>query len=159
MSTERVTFRDLSRRISAAGEELAAAVETADEHAFHRRHDGGEWALDEIAGHAAEFPRTVAGWALDGAATPGLTLGRHPDDPHRLASVASMGIASPTDAAHAIRLAVAHCIVLLGGIPIDGWEARVRHTRDGEMTIAEFVARYLLEHLRDHAGQARRALT
>lgn len=156
--TPPTTFRKLSRLIGAAGEELASLVEGASFEAFHRRRDDGEWSLDEVAGHAAEFPVLWASCAVGAAATPGLRVGRGLDDPARVAAVGTMAQVTPAAAAASIRAGVASAIVLLRSIPPDGWDARASHLVYGDITVAELVQRTVLIHLRDHAAQARAAL-
>jgi hypothetical protein len=152
------TPEELIASIQQAGEDYAAFIEMQSPEAFHRRPAEGEWSAAELSGHVAEFPTTFTEQAGRLAASPGMQIGRAPDDPGRLGAVASMAEASPADAATAVRRAVQQAASSLRGIRADGWQVKGRHQRLGEMTVTEVVEHFVADHLRDHLIQAREAV-
>lgn len=149
------TTEELIAELESAGEEYARFIEVQSPEAFHRRPTPDEWTAAELTGHVAEFPLTFSEQARRVAEQPGVQIGRGLDDPGRLAAVARLAGADPTQAAAAVRAGVRQAAGTLRGLSADGWEARAQHPRYGELTSTEIVRRFVLDHIREHLGQAR----
>ena len=128
------TTEELLEGLERAGEEYARFIEGQSPEAFHRRPGPDEWTAAELTGHVSEFPATFA------------------DQARRLAG------AGPPEAAEAVRRSVREAVESLRGLPPDAWQATGRHQRYGDMTVAQVVERFILNHLREHLDQARAAV-
>jgi hypothetical protein len=152
------TTEELLESLERAGEEYAQFIEGQSPEAFHRRPGPDEWTAAELTGHVSEFPATFADQARRLASSPGAPLGRTLDDPGRLAALARLAGAGPPEAAEAVRRSVREAVESLRGLPPDAWQVTGRHQRYGDMTVAQVVERFILNHLREHLDQARAAV-
>ena len=157
MASETQSSAELIAAIEQVGDEYARFVEGLPPEAFHRRPGPNEWSAAEVTGHVSEAPVTFATHAHRVAETPGAAVGRPPEDPDRLAAVARLGDAGPTEGARLVRQGIREACEVLRSIPADGWQARGTHPRLGEPTVASMVQKSILEHLRGHLAQAREA--
>ena len=157
MTSETQSSGELIAQIDQVGEEYARFVEGLPPDAFHRRPGPDDWSAAEVTGHVSEAPVTFATHARRVAETPGATVGRPPEDPDRLAAVARLGNAGPAEGADLVRQGIREACDTLRGIPTEGWQARGKHPRLGEPTVALMVQKSILEHLRGHLAQAREA--
>ena len=153
------TIDELIDALEQAGEAYARFVETQPDDAFHRRPGPEEWTAAELTGHVAEFPATFAEQARRVAEQTGAPIGRGLDDPGRLAAVARLAGAGPAEAATAVRATVHQAVRTLRSIPPDGWQARGARARLGELSVAEIVERFVVNHLREHLAQGRAAVS
>jgi hypothetical protein len=139
MTSETQSGAELIAALEQVGEEFARFVEGLPPEAFHRRPGPDEWSAAEVTGHVSEAPVTFATHASRVAETPGAAVGRPPEDPNRLAAVARLGDAGPNEGARLVRDGIREAADILRGIPAAGWQARGKHPRLGEPTVALMV--------------------
>jgi hypothetical protein len=147
--------RELSAEIERLTEEYARFIEAQTPAAFHFRPGPTRWTAAELTGHVAEFPVTFSGQALRLSRNPSLQLGRSLDDPGRLAAVARLAGAGPTEAAEAVRQGGRQAAETLRQIRAEGWLVTGQHSRLGEISVSQVVEQFIISHLREHLGQAR----
>ncbi len=148
---------DLIVAIERAGEEFAAFVETLSDEQFHRRPAPEEWSAAEITGHMSEAPLTFAQHARRVADEPGAAVGRPPDDPGRLAAVERLAGRGPKEGAQLVRECFREACTILEGLSPQGWQARGKSARLGDVTMLEFVEDVVLKHVQGHLRQAKDA--
>lgn len=141
--------------IQQLAEAYARFIEGQSEAAFHFRPGAEEWTAAELTGHVAEFPVTFSAQALRLSTSPGVQLGRSLDDPGRLAAVARLAGAGPAAAAGEVRQGARQAVETLRQITPDGWQAQGQHPRLGAVTVEQVVEQFIVNHLREHIGQAR----
>lgn len=138
-------------------ERFAAFVEGLSVEAFHRRAGDDTWTAAEITGHASEFPVLFTSAAAMAATHPGYRFGRGLDDPGRLAAVARLGDASPTEGAEAIRRAAADAAATIRDID-PGAEHSTGVRLNGDVVTVRWIIEELVrDHLALHFRQAREA--
>ena len=154
-----LTGAELIAEMERLGEEYARFLGGLSAEVLHRRPRPDWLTAAELGGHAAELPVAFAEQARALSESPGLEIGREPDDPRRLLGAAKLARAEPGEVAAAVREGVRQAAGLLRGIPPEGWQVRGHHHGLGELTVAEVVEQFILGHLRDHLAEARAAAT
>jgi hypothetical protein len=127
--------------------------------ALHRRPREDWLTAAELGGHAAELPVAYAQQACALSESPGLEIGREPDNPERLLGAAHLSKADPSEVAEAVWNGVRQAANLLRSIPPAGWQVRGHHHNLGDLTVAEVVEQFIIGHLRDHLAEAQTAAT
>ncbi len=108
----------------------------------------------KILAHVAEFVPYWADQALTLASGPeGAAFGRTHDDPQRIAAVTEHATDALDTAIDRVERGLARAATVLAAIPSDGWTRKGRHSRRGEMSVAEIVESFMLGHLEEHAHQ------
>jgi uncharacterized damage-inducible protein DinB len=145
---------DYSGRLRVAAAPLLARVRAVPGSALHTAPDEQTWSAMKILAHVAEFvpywaeqARTVAMGADD------LAFGRSPEDPDRIAAVVEHADDTLDAATERLHGALTRAAVVLSAIPAGAWTKRGRHSRRGDMTVAEIVEVFMLGHLEEHARQ------
>lgn len=149
------TTAELIANLEHVGEELAAFVEAQPSEALQRRPRPDEWTAAELIGHVVELAPYWSERAREVAERPGSPLGREADDASRLGGVKRLAHVDPVVGAAAVRGAVRQALGVLRQIPPDGWQATGRHRSGKDVTVAEVVERYIVNHIREHLDQAR----
>lgn len=149
---------DLPDAIEQAAYEYAAFIERQSPAAIHRRPAPEEWTAAELTGHVAEFPVTFSAQAARLASGEAVTLGRALDDPDRLAAVRKLAGAGPAEAAALVREGARRAAITLRAIPPEAWQAHGHHPVRGLITVADIARLFILDHLREHLGQAHAAV-
>lgn len=152
-ATETRVDGSLEQRITGAAEALARCLEGMDGGRFASPLADGAWSPAQIAGHAAEFPRTFALQLAELAAHPGLLLGRPLDDEGRLEGVGQFQQLGPAEAARRVRACAREAITALATIPAAGWDVQGERLNVGPMTVREMAERYIAGHLKGHAAE------
>lgn len=145
--------------LARAVDDLARSAERVDRRALYARPGAEDWSVMACLVHAAEFLPYWARQAREVASRErsGEPFGRTHDDPERVAAVERGRDDRLADVLPRLRAAAAEAVELLGAIPDERWSRSGRHARRGEMTVAEIVDRFLIEHVAEHARQARDA--
>lgn len=138
------------------GEAFATYAGSLSDEAFHRHPAVEAWSAAELAGHVSEFPETFARQAVALAANPGAPVHRFPEDPGRLAALARLEGATPTQAADRVRTTIDLAVSLIEPISEPGWQAEGRRVVDGStVTARQLIERFVIGHLEMHLAQAR----
>jgi len=150
---------ELIAEMERLGEEYARVLGGMSAEALHRRPREDWLTAAELGGHAAELPIAYAQQACALSESPGLEIGREPDDPRRLLGAAHLSKATPSEVANAVWTGLRQAAELLRSIPPAGWEVRGHHHNLGDLTVAEVVEQFIIGHLRDHLAEAQTAAT
>jgi uncharacterized damage-inducible protein DinB len=143
-----------SDRLRVAAAPLLQRVRAVPRSALHTAPDEQTWSAMKILAHVAEFVPYWAEQARTVATGPeGLAFGRSPEDPDRIAAVVEHADDTLEAATERLQGALTKATVVLGAIPAGAWTRRGRHSRRGDMTVAEIVEVFMLGHLEDHARQ------
>jgi hypothetical protein len=153
------TGTELIAEMERLGEEYARLLGSLSAEALHRRPREDWLTAAELGGHAAELPVAFAEQARELSESPGLEIGREPDDPRRLLGAAKLAKADPDEVAAAVRDGIRQAAGILRSIPTEGWQVRGHHHGLGELTVAEVAEQFILGHLRDHLAEAQAAAT
>ena len=117
------------------------------------------WEAGQVWAHLAEFPaywlgqiqhileRRVAG---DPEPVP---FGRTKTDPGRIAAIERDRNEDPEALLGKVRDGISATVSNLDALPADAWSARGLHPTRGEMTPAEILDRFIVNHLEEHADQ------
>ena len=154
------TGEDAARRLETEVAALLGWIGQVDKRTVGQRPGADDWSAVECLAHTAEFIPFWAAWATDVAARErtGEPFGRTHDDIERLAAV-ERGRGEPIDALIArVRSGTERAAATFRAIPDERWARSGRHARRGEMTIREFVDAFVINHVREHAQQARAAI-
>jgi hypothetical protein len=154
------TGEDAARRLEAEVAALLGWIGQVDGRSVGQRPAADDWSAVECLAHTAEFVPFWAAQAADVASRErtGEPFGRTHDDTTRLDAV-ERGRTEPLDVLIArLRSGTARAAATLRAIPDERWSRSGRHARRGEMTIREFIDAFVIDHVRDHAQQARAAI-
>lgn len=139
---------------------LASWAARLDDRAVHARPSADEWSVMECLAHADEF---IPYWGrqaqvLAARERDGEPFGRAHDDPDRIAAVERGRREAAGVTLERIRAETAATGALLRAIPDERYQRSGRHPRRGEMTVSQLVDAFLVDHVAEHARQARAAL-
>ncbi len=152
------TGREMAAPLREHGDAFADFIASLPTEAFHRRPSEDAWSAAELAGHVSEFPETFARQAVALAASPGAPVHRFPEDPGRLAALARLAGATPSEAAERVRATIALAVSLIEPISEQGWQAEGRRVvDDSTVTTRLLIERFVVGHLQVHLAQAREA--
>lgn len=127
---------------------------------LHQRPGADDWAVSEILAHLAELLSYWADQAHEVAsrAENNLPFGRTHDDAARIAAVQDHAQDPLDQLVPRVRSGLEHATTVLRSIPDAAWQKTGQHVRRGEMTIEEIIDQFLVDHVEEHAVQARDAL-
>jgi hypothetical protein len=117
------------------------------------------WEAGQVWAHLAEFPAYWLGQIQHilerraaGDAEP-IPFGRVKTDPGRIAAIERDRHEDPVALLGRVRDGIAATVSQLEALPADAWQARGLHPTRGEMTPAEILDRFIVNHLEEHADQ------
>ena len=117
------------------------------------------WEAGQVWAHLAEFPAYWLGQIQHilerrtaGDPEP-IPFGRTKTDPGRIAAIERDRNEAPDALLARVRNGIAATISKLDALPADAWGARGLHPTRGEMTPAEILDRFIVDHLEEHADQ------
>ena len=146
------------QRLHSGVTQLEAIISAASDREWLRRPAAQGWSLAELTAHVTEmlpyWSGQVAAVARSATAKP--AFGRTHEDPDRLAAVQRGSASDRLEALDRLRIARAEAETTLASVPPDGWSSVGVHSRRGPMTAAEILDQFLVEHVREHVGQAER---
>ena len=125
----------------------------ANEQRLYQHPDDEGWTAAMALVHIAEARQFFAGEIQKILATPGVTVGRTMDDPHRLQTIADHGHASPADIRRKLTTSYEQIIKTLNGLSVADLTLNIEHVTLGPHTLAEFIQRFLVGHDRAHVQQ------
>ena len=149
-----------ARRLAEVVEPFRTRFAQLDRASLYRRPAPDEWSPMMVAAHVAEIlvywseqAREVAARARDGE-----PFGRTHEDPDRIAAVENHAEDAPETTLARLDEGLATATATLRGLPDAAWRRTARHSRRGEMTIAEFVDLFLVDHVVEHTEQLEASL-
>jgi hypothetical protein len=117
------------------------------------------WEAGQVWAHLAEFPAYWLGQInhilerrAAGDPQP-IPFGRTKTDPGRIAAIERDRHEDPEGLLAKVRDGVAATVSQLDALPADAWSARGLHPTRGEMTPAQILDRFIVNHLEEHADQ------
>ena len=141
-----------------AGEaELEAAARAAPPGIVHRRPAPDEWSVIELLAHMANSPCFYVAEIQRLVRQGGGPFGRTLEDPGRVGPVQAHAGDSLYEAIARNREGVAVARELLATLSDGDLAVRGVHPRAGEYDVAGLVARFIVNHRREHARQIREA--
>lgn len=151
---EHTTGEERARRLETVVEGLLERLEGLDGDAVYQEPGEGEWSVMKALAHVAEILPYWAGQARDVAEGDAKQpFGRTHEDPDRIAAVEEHARDPLDEVLPRLRSGLAEAAATLRAIPADGWTRTGRHARRGEMTVAQIVDLFLIEHVDEHAKQ------
>jgi uncharacterized damage-inducible protein DinB len=146
---------DLVGRLQRALAGILAEADRLHLEEAYARPAADAWSAAEILAHLvemlpywAEQARAVAARSQDGE-----PFGRTHDDPERIAAVRQHARDDLRELAAGVRASLERATVVLCAIPAHGWQRTGRHARRGEMSVAQIIEQFLVEHAEEHAQQ------
>lgn len=147
---------DRNARLRAAATRIRELAPTfADRLTGEDLQTGERWDRGQVLSHAVEL---LPYWAeqarhvVEGGGD-GLAFGRVKTTPSRLARIEDGRYAEPTELLERMDAEVAAVASYLDGLTPDALALTGTHQTLGEMTVAEIVDEFLVEHLEQHATQ------
>jgi len=117
------------------------------------------WEAGQVWAHLAEFPAYWLGQIqhilerrLAGDPEP-VPFGRTKTDAARIAAIERDRNEDPEALLAKVRDGISATVSNLDALPADAWSARGLHPTRGEMTPAEILDRFIVNHLEEHADQ------
>jgi DinB superfamily len=146
--------RRRERLVAAAGRLRAAAPLLSDQALTDPDPDTGErWDRRQVLAHVAEMlPYWVAQVELV-AAGDQVPFGRARTDPGRVGAIERDRGEDPSRLLDRVDQGLGEVLALLDRLDDDALARRGRHQVLGELTVAEIVDRFLVDHLVEHADQ------
>jgi hypothetical protein len=148
------------RRLTAAVEGLARRVEGLREDQLYRAPAEREWTVMEGLAHVAEVLPYWSRQAREVAARPenNLPFGRTHEDPDRIAAVERHREDRLADVLPRLRDGLAEATRTMRELEPSAWEKTANHRNRGELSVAQILDFFLLDHVEDHARQIEAAL-
>jgi hypothetical protein len=147
--------QELLDELEDAAAELEAAARAVPAPLFHQRPAAEEWSAGEILAHMADSPRFYVSEVRRLLQEGGGTFGRPNDHPSRLDPVRLHGGDSLEQALASNREGVATARVLLEELTDRDLAVPARHPRAGQCDVDGLIARFIVDHRRNHAQQIR----
>ena len=120
---------------------------------------GERWERGQVFAHLAEFPtywvgqiRAILAARLAGEPEP-IPFGRMKTDPGRLGPIEARRDEDPMGLLHEVDSGISVASGLCRSLTAEDWQTCGRHPTLGSMTLAQIVARFLVDHLEEHAAQ------
>ena len=120
---------------------------------------GEQWERGQVFAHLAEFPtfwvgqiRAILAARQAGEPEP-IPFGRLKTDPGRLGPIEARRDEDPMGLLHDVESGVSAASGLCRSLTTEDWRTCGRHPTLGSMTVAQIVARFLVDHLEEHAAQ------
>jgi hypothetical protein len=144
-----------AQRVAEVVEPFRTYFASLDRASLYQRPAPEEWSPMMVAAHVAEIliywseqAREVAARASDGE-----PFGRTHEDPDRIAAVENHAEDAPETTLARLDEGLATATATLRGLSPQAWRRTARHARRGEMTIAQFVDLFLIDHVLEHTAQ------
>jgi hypothetical protein len=150
----------LVARMQAAEARLAAHA-AAERPGLTRADDatGERWERGQVFAHLAEFPtywvgqiRAILAARVAGEPEP-IPFGRMKTDPGRLGPIEARREEDPMGLLRDVDSGISAASGLCRSMTADDWQTCGLHPTLGSMTVAQIVARFLADHLEEHAAQ------
>jgi hypothetical protein len=150
-----------ARRLESVDAQLATLLRRPE---VQRRLRGApnenEWSATQILGHMVEM---IPYWLdhcrrLIAATGEPPTFGRTLGSPERLAGVEQGAKGSPEDLARMLHEQVREAARSIREMSAAERSKKGMHVRDGEMTVAEVIERFIVDHAEEHLVQVRAAV-
>ena len=142
------------RLLAAAGRIRASAVLLPDDALTDPDPDSGErWDRGQVLAHVAEMLPYWAHQAELVATGRQTQFGRVRSDPDRVAAIERDRREDPRRLLARVDEGVAAVLALLERLDAEALARTGRHQTLGEMTVAQLVDRFLVDHLEEHADQ------
>ncbi len=149
-----------AQRLERVYEQLAALLNQADvAQRLRTAPSANEWSAIEVLGHIIEM---IPYWLdhcqrLIAAAEPP-RFGRALDAPERLAGVEQATTRDPDELLRLLNHEVQKAVTVIRRLSSAERGKTGIHLRQGEMTVAEVIERFIVAHAEDHLSQIRTAL-
>ena len=144
----------VERLRAAAGRIRAGAAARPEDALTGPDPDSGErWDRGQVLAHVAEMLPYWVEQAEAVAAGQRSTFGRVRSDPGRVGAIERDRREDPRRLLDRIDQGVEGVAALLGRLDDRSMARRARHQTLGEMTVAEIIDRFLVDHLEEHADQ------
>jgi uncharacterized damage-inducible protein DinB len=150
-----------ARRLERVYEELAALLHQPDSaQRIRRAPDEQAWSALQVLGHMAEM---IPYWLhhcqrLIAASGEPPQFGRSLDAPERLAGVERVATHAPDEALRLLHDEIRAAAGAIRRFSEAELNRKGVHVRQGEMSVAEVVARFIVAHAEEHLAQVRAAL-
>ena len=153
--SEAAGVAERTRRLSTAVERLLGQVEGLSEDQLYRAPAAGEWTVMEGLAHVAEIMPYWSRQAREVAARSenNQPFGRTHEDPDRIAAVERHARDRMEDVLPRVREGLAEATATMRELPAEGWQKTANHRNRGEMSVAQIVDQFLLDHIEEHARQ------
>ena len=154
-------FDEALARLRAVQERLAEHAAAGPPPGLTEPDPGGteRWEAGQVWAHLAEFPAYWLGQIqhilerrAEGDPEP-IPFGRTKTDPGRIAAIERDRNEDPEALLAKVRDGISTTVSQLDALPADAWSARGLHPTRGEMTPAEILDRFIVDHLEEHADQ------
>jgi hypothetical protein len=120
---------------------------------------GERWERGQVFAHLAEFPtywvgqiRAILAARAAGEPEP-IPFGRMKTDPGRLGPIEARREEDPMGLLRDVGSGISAATSLCRSMPAEDWQTCGLHPTLGSMTVAQIVARFLADHLEEHAAQ------
>ena len=120
---------------------------------------GERWEHGQVFAHLAEFPtywvgqiRAILAARVAGEPEP-IPFGRMKTDPGRLGPIEARRSDDPVALLHDVDAGIGAATGLCRSLTAEDWQTCGLHPTLGSMTVAQIVARFLVDHLEEHAAQ------
>jgi hypothetical protein len=145
----------LIQRLQAAVADVLRQADRLGPQDAYGRPEADAWSAAEILAHLVEM---LPYWSEQAQAVAvrsqnGEPFGRTHDDPQRITAVRDHAHDDPRELVVGLRTSLDRAMALLRAIPSACWLRTGRHARRGEMTVAQIVEQFLVEHAEEHAHQ------
>ncbi len=136
---------------------LAATAEGMSQNALYRAPGPDDWSVMKVLAHAVELLPYWAHQASEVAsrAERNQPFGRTHDDPDRIAAVEDHGADPLRQMLPKLEASLREAVATLRSIPPDAWSKTALHARRGEMSVADIVDQFMVQHMDEHVAQAR----
>lgn len=149
-----------ARRLESVDVQLATLLRQPEVQRRLRAAPGeNEWSATQILGHMVEM---IPYWLdhcrrLIAATGDPPTFGRTLGSPERLAGVEQGAKGNPEDLARMLHEQVLEAARAIREMSAGERSKKGMHVRDGEMTVAEVIERFIVDHAEEHLAQVRAA--
>ena len=133
-------------------------LDRADETALYQNADAEGWTPAMVMIHISEARGFFADELKTILASPGATVGRTIEDPHRLQTIADHGRDSPQEIRRRLETSHETVIDALSGVGDDDLTLTCQYVNRGSLTLAEFIQRLLVGHDKTHVQQVKELL-
>lgn len=156
-----MTGGPLLERLRLGVDRLVERADALSDEVAHRDPTPEDWSVARILSHVVEF---VPYWAAQAKAiashpTDGLPFGRSHDDPGRLAAVETHAATVIRELTPRVKASLDQGLRTLAEIRPDHWKRTGRHPRLGELSVAQVVERFLIDHVEEHIAQIEQTAT
>jgi len=150
-----------ARRLESVYKQLAMLMGHSDAVRHLRAAGGTEWSVTQVLGHMVEMIPYWLGHCrvLIASTTEPPVFGRGPDAPERLAGIERGSNGDPRELLCLLNDEVKAATRAIREMSAAERSKKGIHIKLGEMTVADFVERFLVAHAEEHLEQIRVALS